>query len=130
MKTKQIVQSELDSFMDCFYSYLIKEGMSEQMPEELKALFVGIDPDDIAFILDGTEDRYFADYTYFRSEQYGKQICWAIPYGEIEVPKDEIDPEELDDWTINGDYAYQGLPAISIYYDIDKVKEAIEDWRQ
>lgn len=130
MTTEQIVQSEIDSFMDCFYGYLIKDGYWEKMPQPLKALFDGISPKDIAFILDGEEERYVADYTYFVSEQYGDEVCWAIPYGEIEIPKDEVPDAEQDDWIINGDYAYQTLPAISIYYNLAKVQQAITDWEQ
>ena len=128
MKTEQIIQSNLDSFMDCFYGYLIKEGMYSTMPDVLKKLFVGIEPSDIAFILDGTEDKYFADYTYFCPEQYDNKVYWAIPYGEIEEEAQYIDKNEIDDWTINGQYAYQVLPAITIVYDLDEVKKAIENY--
>ena len=121
MNTEQIIKSNVESFIDCFYGYLIKEGMHDTMPEKLKELFIGIDPDNIAFILDGIEDSYFADHTYFRSEQYKNKIYWAIAYGEIEEDITSIDADCIDDWCINDNYAYQPLPAVTIVYDIDIV---------
>jgi len=130
MTTEQIVESQIDSFMDCFYGYLIKEGMYNQMPDALKKLFAGINPEDIAFILDGIETKYFADYTYFISEEYKGDIYWAIPYGEIEVPEDEIDKDEIDNWCISCGYGYQTLPAITICYNLETVAKAIDEWLQ
>jgi len=131
MKTEDIIQNEVDSFMDAFYCYLIKDGMYQDMPESLKVLFKDINEDDISYILDGIEEEYFDDYTYFRSEVYDNEVYWAIPYGEIEVEKDLIDKADLDDWSVNNrnEYAYYSLPAITIVYDLDKVRQAIEDFK-
>ena len=80
------------------------------------------------FILDGTEDKYFADFTYFRSEQYDNKVYWAIAYGEIEEEKQYV--KDNEDFVIVGDYGYLAIPAITIVYDIDKVKQAIADHRE
>lgn len=129
MNTEQIIDSEVESFIDCFYGYLIKEGMHEKMPEAMKPLFRDIEPGDIAYILGGIEERYFADHTYFTSEVYENEVYWAIPYGEIEVEKDEIEKDDLDDWCISGEYAYNTLPAVTVVYNLDKVKQAIKEFK-
>ena len=131
MNTEQILQLEADNVVDCFYSYLLKESDGDMLCDELKGLFLdaGIkDFGDIAFILDGIEEKYFADHTYFRSEVYGNEIYQIIPVGEIEVYWDEIDKACQDDFVKSGEYGYTTLPAVTIVYNIGKVKEAITDY--
>lgn len=129
MNTEQIIQSELDSFVDAFYSYLIKEGNGKILPEELKKLFCGIEIENISFILDGLEEKYFADYTYFRSETYEDEIYCSIPFGEIEIEKEYIDENCLDDFFCNDDgLCYHDIPAITIVYNQNKVIDAICDY--
>ena len=127
LTTEQIVQVEVDTYIDRLYGYLIKDGL--ELPESLKSLFdvAGIkDSSDIAFILDGIEDSYKPDYSYINMDGYRGFIYWHIPFGEIEVPAEEVACN--DDFVISGDYGYHFINAVMIKYNPEKVKDAISDF--
>ena len=131
MNTEQILESECQSIVDAFYSYLISDSDGEILSKVIRDLFInaGItDWKDVAFILDGIEEKYFPDDTYFRSEQYENKFYQIIPIGEIEIEKDMIDKDCLDEWYVDKELAYYTLSAVTIVYDIDKIKEAISDY--
>lgn len=131
MNTEQIIQHELDSFADAFYGWLIHESDGELLSDTLRQLFIDAGVDDwrnVAFILDGLEATYFADYTYFRSENYDGRHYMSIPFGEIEVEWSAIDDDSKEDFAKNGEYGYHAIPAITFVYDLETVKTAIADY--
>lgn len=130
MKTEDIIQTAVESLMDSFYGNLGNDESLEMLiPDCILNIFKDlIEQDknfDLSFTLEGEEDEYFADYTYFRSEEYNGKIYVSIPYGEIEIEKQTYDSLNDDDkhhWIVAGNYAYTNLPAVTIVYDSDRLR--------
>jgi len=129
--TEDVVQAEMDQYMDAFYGYLLNESNYELLPDVIRDMFHNLTHNykfDLAFALDGEEEEYFADYTYFLGAQYANKAYVSIPIGEIEIEKahyDSLTEESKQDWTVNGDYAYHVVPAITIVYDLEHLKEIV-----
>jgi len=133
MTNEMILQNELDSFMDCFYGYLLSESNNELLPASIRVPFADLTENygaDLAFYLDGREKEYFADYTYFRSERYAGEIYVSIPFGEIEIDSDTwraLPESDQGDWVESGGYYYQSLPAVTIVYTLPVLAEIYAD---
>lgn len=94
--------------------------------------------DDVAEILVDVPERYLGDVlTYALGDARGwgyfaTDASVLLPVGEVEVQlPDEMTWEEylddVDDWTISGEFAYTPMESVLVAVDLDALREAVED---
>lgn len=125
-QTERIIQAEMDSFVDCLFSYLIQEGDAENslvdgLPWNLNAMR---DRQELASVLDCAFNKA-QDWDHCAVnpiDAKNNEVCIVIPYGEIEIEADCLDEDSREDWYINErGYAYMPIPSILITFDLNKL---------
>jgi len=125
-QTERIIQSEMDSFADCLFSYLIQEGdekssVVDGLPWNLNAMR---DRRELASVLDcafvSVQDWDHCAVNPVDAKR--NEVCIVVPYGEIEIEADCLEEESKDDWHISErGYAYLAIPSALFTFDLNKL---------
>ncbi len=106
MKLDEIIENEIQRFVDNLDCYELSDIVSAEI------LKISNDSQDIHDCITAVYPLYILPPA---------DLDGYIQISELEVPVDMIEQDELDDVTINGDYAYISI-GYGIGFDVDRKK--------
>lgn len=125
MKIEDILEQEKDNMLDYLLCYC--DTPLKLCSEDLQELFNsnGIENSrDIRSILDDSFNKAYFNGFIPPEIQYS---VW-IDIGEIEIPAAFIEPEEIEEFTIHGEYAYYYVGyGFTVEFDKNSILHGIDD---
>lgn len=124
MTINQLLESELHSLLD--YLFESCDNPLEIASSDIQELFAPTALDDYD-IRDCLEQSYKHAFWNSSPPSATPFTIWLDVSG-LELPEEFIEPDELDDFTISGDYGYYYIGyGLTAYFDPDKLRSAIAD---
>lgn len=126
LNTEMFLESELESLEEYLHGYC--ENPLENASDDLKEILAPLE-----------DDRFNLQWALETAFSYGvmesgfapiEEASLVLPIGEIEVETALLDEDCLDDWVVQGELAYYAVNAAVFYYDLEKLKEFVADWKE
>lgn len=121
MTIDTIIEYEINQLKDYLHEYC--DNPLATASDNLSEILSGLDTDDIRWALSWAFISAHAVQGYATLD--GDNIVLTI--GEIEVSADQIEPDELDEVTIIGEYAYISLIAVELRYDLERLRTYVRE---